>query len=43
MSSGFWAPDGAYSCLVSPVVGLVWVMAASMVLLTRSPATRQGW
>lgn len=43
MSSGFWAPEGAYSCLVSPVVGLVWVMAASMVLLTRSPATRQGW
>jgi hypothetical protein len=26
-----------------PAIGLVWVIAASTVLLTRSPATRAGW
>jgi hypothetical protein len=40
---GFWAPDGAYSRFVSPIIGLVWVVVASRVLLTRSPATRTGW
>src|SRR5262249_2324200 len=25
-SGGFWAPDGAYSRFVSPLIGLVWVM-----------------
>ena len=43
MSGGFWAPDGAYSRLVSPIIGLVWVMVVSRVLLTRSPATRAAW
>ena len=43
LSSGFWAPDGAYSRFVSPIIGLVWVMVVSRVLLTRSPATRAGW
>ncbi len=43
MSSGFWAPDGAYSRFVSPIIGLVWVLVVSRVLLTRSPATRAGW
>jgi hypothetical protein len=43
LSGGFWAPDGAYSRFVSPIIGLVWVVAASRVLLTRSPATRAGW
>jgi hypothetical protein len=28
-SDGFWAPDGAYSRFVSPVIGLVWVVAVS--------------
>lgn len=42
-AEGFWAPDGAYSRLVSPVLGLAWVLAASQVLLTRAPATRTGW
>jgi hypothetical protein len=42
-SGGFWAPDGAYSRLVSPIIGLVWVLVVSRVLLTRSPATRAGW
>jgi hypothetical protein len=43
MSGGFWAPDGAYSRFVSPIIGLVWVLVASRVLLARSPATRTGW
>jgi hypothetical protein len=43
LSGGFWAPDGAYSRFVSPVIGLVWVLVASRVLLTQSPAARAGW
>jgi hypothetical protein len=43
LSGGFWAPDGAYSRFVSPIIGLVWVVAVSRVLLTRSPATRAAW
>jgi hypothetical protein len=43
LSGGFWAPDGVYSRFVSPVIGLVWVLVVSRVLLTRSPATRAGW
>jgi len=43
LSGGFWAPDGAYSRFVSPIIGLVWVMAVSRVLLTKSPAERAGW
>ncbi len=43
LRGGFWAPDGAYSRFVSPIIGLVWVLIVSRVLLTRSPATRAGW
>ena len=43
LSGGFWAPDGAYTRFVSPVLLLVWVVVVSRVLLTRSPATRAGW
>ena len=43
MSAGFWAPDGAYSRFVSPVIGLAWVLVVSQILLTRSPTTRAGW
>jgi hypothetical protein len=43
LSGGFWAPDGAYSRFISPIIGLLWVVAASRILLTRSPATRAGW
>ena len=43
LSSGFWAPHGAYSRFVSPIIGLAWVVVVSRVLLTRSPATRAGW
>jgi len=43
LSGGFWAPDGACSRFVSPIIGLVWVVVVSWVLLTQSPATRAGW
>ena len=43
LSGGYWAPDGAYSRYVSPIIGLVWVLIVSRILLTRSPATRTGW
>jgi hypothetical protein len=43
LSDGFWAPDGAYSRFLSPIIGLVWVLVVSRVLLTESPATRAGW
>ena len=42
LSGGFWAPDGAYSRFLSPIIGLVWVLVVSRILLTRSP-TRAGW
>jgi hypothetical protein len=43
ISGGFWAPDGAYSRLISPLICLAWVVVVSRVVLTRSPATRTGW
>src|SRR5437660_3551790 len=43
LSGGFWAAGGAYSRFVSPIIGIVWVVVVSRVLLTRSPATRPGW
>ena len=42
LSDGFWAPDGAYSRFVSPIIVLVWVVVVSRVLLSQSPAVR-GW
>ena len=42
VSGEFWAPDGAYSRFVWPILGLVWVVVASRVM-ARSPATRTGW
>jgi len=43
LSGGFWAPDGAYSRFVWPIIGVAWVVVVSRVLLTRSPATRTRW
>ena len=43
MSDGFFAPDGTYSRFVSPIIGLVWIVVVSRVLLSRSPATRAAW
>jgi hypothetical protein len=43
LSDSFWSPYGVYSRFVSPIIGVVWVMVVSRVLLTRGPATRAGW
>lgn len=43
ISGGFWAPDGVYSRFIFPLIGLVWILVVSRVLLTRSPAARAGW
>lgn len=43
LSGGFWAPDGAYSRFVWPIIGLLWVLVVSRILLTKSPATRAAW
>jgi hypothetical protein len=43
LSDGVWSPYGVYSRFVSPLIGVVWVLVVSRVLLTRSPATRAGW
>jgi hypothetical protein len=43
LSSGVWAPDGAYTRFASPSLLLIWVVVVSRVLLARAPATRAGW
>ena len=43
LSGGFWAPDGAYSRFISPIIGVVWVLVVSRILLTRSSTTRAAW
>jgi hypothetical protein len=43
LSGGVWAPDGAFTRFVSPLLLLAWVVVVSRVLLTRSPATRASW
>lgn len=42
MSSGFWAPNGAFTRFVSPILLFAWVIMVSRVLLTR-PLDRAGW
>lgn len=42
MSGGFWAPDGVYTRLIFPIIGLVWIIVVSGVL-KRVPATRGEW
>jgi hypothetical protein len=43
MSDGFWAPAGAYSRFVSPIIGLVWIVFVSRLLLIRGTSERPGW
>jgi hypothetical protein len=43
MSDGFWAPDGVYSRLISPLICLLWLLVVSRVLLTRGPTARAAW
>jgi hypothetical protein len=32
-TDGFWAPDGAYSRFISPLIGIAWIIVTSGVLL----------
>jgi hypothetical protein len=43
VSGGVWAPDGVYSRLIAPGIGLLWAVVVSWVLLTKSPLARAGW
>jgi len=43
LRDGFWAPDGAYSRFVSPVLLLLWTLVVSKVLLSRGLAARGAW
>jgi hypothetical protein len=43
LRDGFWSPCGAYSRFISPIIGVVWVVVVSRVLLSRGPATRAAW
>jgi hypothetical protein len=43
ISGGLWAPDGAYSRLVWPAIGLLWVVVVSGFLLTQRPSARAEW
>ena len=38
-TDGLWAPDGAYSRFISPIVALAWVTVVSGLLYTRGPST----
>ena len=38
-SDGIWAPDGAYSRFISPIIGLAWIAVISGLLTMRSPKT----
>jgi hypothetical protein len=42
-TGGLWAPDGAYTRVVSPLLLLLWVLGVSRALLARGPATRAAW
>jgi hypothetical protein len=37
-SDGIWAPDGAYSRFISPIIGLAWVTVVSGLLVSRGPS-----
>ncbi|HEV7993979.1 MAG TPA: hypothetical protein VGP25_19275 [Gemmatimonadaceae bacterium] len=43
LGGGVWAPDGAFTRFVSPLLLLVWIVVVSRVLLRRGPATRGAW
>ena len=38
-SSGFWAPDGAYTRFITPIIGLAWIAIVSWFLVARAPST----
>jgi hypothetical protein len=38
-SDGFWAPDGAYSRYIAPIIALAWIAVFSGLLSMRGPST----
>ena len=42
-TGGFWAPDGAYSQFIWPIVFLVWIVVVTGVLGRQRPSNREGW
>jgi hypothetical protein len=36
-SNGFWAPDGTYTKIIAPIIGLAWLGYISVVLTSRVP------
>jgi hypothetical protein len=40
---GIWAPDAVFSRTISPLIGLLWLLVVSRVLLTRGSPTHAGW
>lgn len=43
VSGGPWAPDGLFSRLISPLIGLLWIVVVSRVLLARVSSARPAW
>lgn len=41
-SDGFWAPDGAYSRFISPIIALAWIAVVSGFLVVRAPSTARA-
>jgi hypothetical protein len=38
-TSGFWAPDGAYSTWITPIIAMAWIVVTSGLLYMSAPAT----
>ncbi len=43
VSGSSWVPDGLFSRLISPLIGLLWIVVVSRVLLSSSPSARPAW
>ena len=43
ISGGFWAPDGPYTRFVTPLIGVVWIVVVTRVLLSRKSPSGNGW
>jgi hypothetical protein len=43
LKGSFWTPDGVYSRFIFPIIGLVWIVGVSRVLLSRKPAAHTAW
>ena len=41
-NDGVWAPDGAYSRVIWPIVALAWIAIASGFLYTRTASTQRA-